>query len=349
MATNWKLREGKLHPVSAVLLSLWLTGSAVDVDEPASDDELTDTQSTAEAQQQEVLSPASKRAKKRATAARNKRLAKEQKAGSVNWNGEALPPPPTFVQPEPAGAPQPSSIEARLQHSAPPKKPELQRVPTLVDDGASSFSTDFEDTSLLVDGDSSSSSSENEQGIVEQPQRLEPATPKASQRSFTAAKASAAVQSTAHGALDAVASSNAIPETIAEQAEDVQETVQQNEGDAAALGASQQPLHHGSDHDPSKKWKSVVTRTVWTLIMIGGFCTLVVMGHPYLIILVIVCQALVFKEISALFDVAAKPVHHHHHSREHSRSGDKALSPTRAARDARARAERERWSKVLSW
>jgi phosphatidate cytidylyltransferase len=77
---------------------------------------------------------------------------------------------------------------------------------------------------------------------------------------------------------------------------------------------------------------------------------LVLLGHAYLIILVIVCQALVFKEISALFDVAAKPVHHHHHhSREHSRSGDKAVSPTRAARDARAKAERERWSKVLSW
>jgi phosphatidate cytidylyltransferase len=75
------------------------------------------------------------------------------------------------------------------------------------------------------------------------------------------------------------------------------------------------------------------------------------MGHVYLIILVMFCQAAVFKEISALFDVAAKPVHTHHHH-HHSRNGstaEKAISPTRAARDARAKAERERWSKVTSW
>lgn len=71
------------------------------------------------------------------------------------------------------------------------------------------------------------------------------------------------------------------------------------------------------------------------------------MGHVYLIILVMFCQAAVFKEISALFDVAAKPIHTHHH--HHSKNGEKQISPTRAARDARARAERERWSKVTSW
>lgn len=72
------------------------------------------------------------------------------------------------------------------------------------------------------------------------------------------------------------------------------------------------------------------------------------MGHVYLIMLVMFCQAAVFKEISALFDVAAKPIHTHHHN-HHGKNGDKAISPTRAARDARARAERERWSKVTSW
>lgn len=66
------------------------------------------------------------------------------------------------------------------------------------------------------------------------------------------------------------------------------------------------------------------------------------MGPVYLIILVIVCQALVFKEISALFDVAAKPIHSSHHP-QHQHSAN------RVARDARARAERERWSKLLSW
>ena len=75
------------------------------------------------------------------------------------------------------------------------------------------------------------------------------------------------------------------------------------------------------------------------------------MGHVYLIMLVMFCQAAVFKEISALFDVAAKPIHthHHHHSSHGKNGGEKPISPTRAARDARARAERERWSKVTSW
>ena len=71
------------------------------------------------------------------------------------------------------------------------------------------------------------------------------------------------------------------------------------------------------------------------------------MGHVYLIILVIVLQAAVFKEISALFDVAAKPMHHlpHHKIGEVA----KTRSPNQVARDARAKAERERWSKVTSW
>lgn len=73
------------------------------------------------------------------------------------------------------------------------------------------------------------------------------------------------------------------------------------------------------------------------------------MGHVYLIILVIVCQALVFKEISALFDVAAKPLNSHRHDGLNGRHSLTAVSSSKAARDAKAKAERERWSKVTSW
>lgn len=274
---------------------------AVSVDEPTSDEEVGagldgSSEGTSTAAGEAALSPASKRARKRAVAARNKRLAKEQKEGvttpppSKTENGSSSvlpPPPPTFVEAQSS-----SSIEARLDApflqqqqkplqsvpSSAAKKPEMQRVPTMVDDGASSFSTDFEDTSLLVDGDSSSSSStsEDEQearldGQQQQQQRqFEPATPRASSRTFTT-KATAALQSTAHGALESVSKSNAVPDAVNEQAEEAQDAVEQDEKTAAALGASQKPVDHGSDHDPTKKWKSIITRTVWTLIMIAGF------------------------------------------------------------------------------
>ncbi|BEJ15376.1 hypothetical protein CspHIS471_0411430 [Cutaneotrichosporon sp. HIS471] len=54
---------------------------------------------------------------------------------------------------------------------------------------------------------------------------------------------------------------------------------------------------------PPKKNQNAIERTVWTLIMIFGFITLLLMGHPCMIILVMVCQALVYKEITALFDL----------------------------------------------
>jgi phosphatidate cytidylyltransferase len=72
-----------------------------------------------------------------------------------------------------------------------------------------------------------------------------------------------------------------------------------------------------------KKNQNAIERTVWTLIMIFGFITLLLMGHPCMIILVMVCQALVYKEITALFDLRDQ--------------GSKTLKP---AGD---------WSKTLNW
>ncbi|KAI9635343.1 cytidylyltransferase family-domain-containing protein [Dioszegia hungarica] len=52
-----------------------------------------------------------------------------------------------------------------------------------------------------------------------------------------------------------------------------------------------------------RKNQNMVERTVWTFIMIGGFVSLLCLGHPYVILLVLVCQALVYKEVTALFDL----------------------------------------------
>ncbi|GFZ46692.1 CDP-DG synthase [Saitozyma sp. JCM 24511] len=79
---------------------------------------------------------------------------------------------------------------------------------------------------------------------------------------------------------------------------------------------------------PPKKDRNVIERTVWTFIMIGGFITLLCLGHPYMILLVLLCQALVYKEVTALFDL-----------RDHGG----------AQLDAAAQDKGDRWSKTLNW
>lgn len=73
-----------------------------------------------------------------------------------------------------------------------------------------------------------------------------------------------------------------------------------------------------ADEKPKKK-TDVVERTVFSLLMIGGFistcgllilaqCTdlhvaLLLMGHAYMIMLVLFCQTLVYREVTALFSI----------------------------------------------
>ncbi|KAL1945801.1 hypothetical protein VTO73DRAFT_1803 [Trametes versicolor] len=79
------------------------------------------------------------------------------------------------------------------------------------------------------------------------------------------------------------------------------------------------------DAEKAKKKASFVTRTLWTFIMIGGFITLLLMGHAYMIILVMLCQTLVYREVTALFSLRRKDVG-----------------------DGNARG-RDPWSKTLNW
>ncbi|KAJ7287492.1 cytidylyltransferase family-domain-containing protein [Mycena rebaudengoi] len=67
--------------------------------------------------------------------------------------------------------------------------------------------------------------------------------------------------------------------------------------------------HPSSRHNPAlnaeqtKKRQNVVTRTLWTVIMITTFLALLLLGHTYMILLVMLCQTLVYREVTALFSL----------------------------------------------
>ncbi|THH08384.1 hypothetical protein EW145_g2746 [Phellinidium pouzarii] len=54
-----------------------------------------------------------------------------------------------------------------------------------------------------------------------------------------------------------------------------------------------------------KKRQSFFVRTLWTLIMIAGFLLCLAAGHAYMIMLVMVIQTLVYREVTALFSLGA--------------------------------------------
>ncbi|SCZ92252.1 BZ3500_MvSof-1268-A1-R1_Chr5-2g07738 [Microbotryum saponariae] len=103
----------------------------------------------------------------------------------------------------------------------------------------------------------------------------------------------------------------------------------------------------GADHDPNKKVKAIIERTVWGFVMGGGAIALVAAGHLYCIVLVFLCQAVVFSELTSLFDVgysntvhesAVAPVHP-----SDPRAAEKEL------RRKGRREERNRYSRRMSW
>ncbi|KAL5528160.1 CDS1 [Sanghuangporus sanghuang] len=53
--------------------------------------------------------------------------------------------------------------------------------------------------------------------------------------------------------------------------------------------------------EKTKKRESFLVRTRWTFIMIGGFLLCLMGGHAYMIMLVMVCETLVYREVTALF------------------------------------------------
>jgi len=91
------------------------------------------------------------------------------------------------------------------------------------------------------------------------------------------------------------------------------------------------PLHGqipSQDAEKVKKFQSFLTRALWTCIMIGGFIGLLLLGHAYMILLVMLCQTLVYREVTALFSLkSAKP----------------------EAYDVQAIRSKDPWSKTLNW
>ncbi|KAJ9478706.1 Phosphatidate cytidylyltransferase [Pseudozyma hubeiensis] len=108
------------------------------------------------------------------------------------------------------------------------------------------------------------------------------------------------------------------------------------------------------------KWQKIWERTLYTLIMIGGFLGLLLLGHPYMILLVMVCQTLVYREVVALFNIPNRPSVTG--SGGGGRSSRMSSAPTSAATSevdddeeeerVQRRLEGRRdqlWSKTLSW
>jgi phosphatidate cytidylyltransferase len=97
----------------------------------------------------------------------------------------------------------------------------------------------------------------------------------------------------------------------------------------------------------TKKRQSILTRTLWTFIMIGGFVgmyssasqirvmsvsnhrlALLLMGHVYMIMLAMLCQTLVYREVTALFSL-------------------KNASPESG--EVENKGKKDPWSKTLNW
>ncbi|KAJ1020107.1 hypothetical protein NDA16_004387 [Ustilago loliicola] len=125
-----------------------------------------------------------------------------------------------------------------------------------------------------------------------------------------------------------------------------QQSQQQSQEDAAAASKA--------------KWKKIYERTLFTLIMIAGFVALLLLGHPYMILLVMISQTLVYREIVALFNIPGRPSVTG--GGGGGRSSRMSSAPTSAATsevDEDEEEERiqkrlegrreELWSKTLSW
>ncbi|KAF8630638.1 hypothetical protein AX15_002789 [Amanita polypyramis BW_CC] len=92
--------------------------------------------------------------------------------------------------------------------------------------------------------------------------------------------------------------------------------------------ASVPPVPSLQEVEKSKKMQSFLTRTLWTFIMIGGFIGLLLLGHTYMILLVMLCQALVYREVTALFSLK---------------------SATPESRETEHLNNKDPWSKTLNW
>lgn len=111
---------------------------------------------------------------------------------------------------------------------------------------------------------------------------------------------------------------------------------------AASDGDKSKEAYTGADHDPKKKIQAIITRTVWGFVLAGGAIGLVLMGHVYVIALIFVIQAMVFKELTNLFDVGYSGTHV-------TEEGKLTRTPEKEAKRRGRKERRERWSRQMAW
>ncbi|KAE8243892.1 hypothetical protein A4X13_0g6905 [Tilletia indica] len=110
-----------------------------------------------------------------------------------------------------------------------------------------------------------------------------------------------------------------------------------------------------TDAERQAYWKKVWDRTLFTLLMIGGFIGLLLMGHPYMILLVTFCETLVYREVVGLFNLPNRP--HVTARRSGKSSGVESAMTSAAPSDdededgpiSDSRRKENLWSKTLSW
>ncbi|KDN40028.1 phosphatidate cytidylyltransferase [Tilletiaria anomala UBC 951] len=112
----------------------------------------------------------------------------------------------------------------------------------------------------------------------------------------------------------------------------------------------------GASADTQTYWKKVYERTFYTFVMIGGFIALLLLGHPYMILLVMVIQTVVYREVTGLFNLPSRPhvTGSSTGTNTPSAAGPRVPSVVNEldedyfARDKGRRRE-DLWSKTLSW
>ncbi|GAA5947776.1 hypothetical protein JCM10213_002108 [Rhodosporidiobolus nylandii] len=107
-------------------------------------------------------------------------------------------------------------------------------------------------------------------------------------------------------------------------------------------GDTPKEAYTGADHDPNKKIKAIIQRTVWGVVMAGGAIGLVLMGHVYVVALVFLVQAVVFKELTGLFDAGYSGAHV-------NEEGKMVRTPEKELKRKGRKEERERWSRRMAW
>ena len=110
----------------------------------------------------------------------------------------------------------------------------------------------------------------------------------------------------------------------------------------AQASKSGEQAQDGAPGASSAFWKKVRERTIFTLLMIGAFISILMLGPSYMVLLVLVLETLVYREITALFNIPYRPS-------LSGRQGSLDTDPLAPQQQAEETQREELWSKTLSW